>query len=411
MVVYNEQPLMKASAKAGKERAREGRPCEAAGAGPEISVDEARDLLRDDTRVILVDVRGEGEMCLGHIRGARFVPLGLLEEEFRALSDERDVPILVYCSSGTLSLRAVERLRKMGFHNARSVAGGYDAWLKAGSEVVTDNRFSTQQLERYSRNMVLREIGEEGQTRLMEARVLLVGAGGLASSAGLYLAACGIGTIGIVDFDTVGLSNLNRQVFHGTEDVGRLKVDSARAAIGRINPDVLVTLFTERLVPANALKIIGGFDVVMDASDNVGTKFLLNDACYLAGKPYVFGGAVGFEGQAAVFWPREGGPCLRCLFPKPPPTHLLPSCSQVGVLGVVPGQIGLVQATEVIKLILRIGTPMIGKFYIYNALTLTTRIVETGRNPDCPLCGESPGITSLVGRGGVDYGEEDSCGR
>jgi adenylyltransferase/sulfurtransferase len=350
-------------------------------------------------------------MCLGHIKGARFVPLGLLEREFCALSEERDVPILVYCSSGTLSARAVERLRKMGFPNARSVAGGYDAWLKAGSEVVTGNRFSAQQLDRYSRNMLLREIGEEGQLRLMEARVLLVGAGGLASSAGLYLAACGVGTMGVVDFDTVSLSNLNRQVFHGTEDVGKLKVDSARAAIERINPDVNVALFAERLVPANALEIIGGFDIVMDASDNVATKFLLNDACHLAGKPYVFGGAVGFEGQAAVFWPREGGPCLRCLFPNPPPPHLAPSCSQVGVLGVVPGQIGLVQAMEIIKLILRIGTPMIGKFSIYNALTLTSRIVETGRNPDCPLCGESPRITTLVGRGSVDYGQEDPCGR
>jgi adenylyltransferase/sulfurtransferase len=350
-------------------------------------------------------------MCLGHIGGARFVPLGFLEREFHALSKERDMPILVYCSSGTLSLRAVERLRKMGFSHARSIAGGYNAWLKAGSEVVTGNRFSVQQLDRYSRNMLLREIGEEGQMRLMEARVLLVGAGGLASSAGLYLAACGIGTVGIVDFDTVGLSNLNRQVFHGTEDVGRLKVDSARAAIERINPDVKVVLFAERLVPANAIDIIGGFDIVMDASDNVGTKFLLNDACCLTGKPYVFGGAVGFDGQAAVFWPREGGPCLRCLFPQQPPPHLAPSCSQVGVLGVVPGQIGLVQATEAIKLILRIGTPMIGKFYIYNALTLSTRIVETGRNPDCPLCGESPVITSLVGRGSADYGQEDSCGR
>ena len=401
---------MKAPARTQRERKSGEQAGGWAAAGLEVPVDEARDLLRNDPRVVLVDVRGEGEMCLGHIKGARFVPLGLLEKEFRDFPDGRDRPILVYCSSGSLSLRAAERLRKMGFSRARSVAGGYDAWLKTGSEVVTGTRFSVLQLDRYSRNMLLPEIGEEGQARLLEAKVLLVGAGGLASSAGLYLAACGVGSLGIVDFDTVSLSNLNRQVLHGTEDVGRPKVDSAKAAIERINPDVSVTLFEKRLVPENALEIVAGFDIVMDASDNVGTKFLLNDACFLAGKPYVFGGAVGFEGQAAVFWPGEKGPCLRCLFPKQPPPHLAPSCSQVGVLGVVPGQIGLVQATEVIKLILRAGTPMIGKFYIYNALTLHVGTVETGRNPDCPLCGEEPKITSLVGKGSVDYGLDESCG-
>jgi sulfur-carrier protein adenylyltransferase/sulfurtransferase len=291
----------------------------------EISLDEAKDLLRGDERVILVDLRSEGEMCLGHIEGSRFIPPGLLEEEFLKVNEEKDTPILLYCSSGGRSLRAAERLRKMGFNNARSIVGGYDAWLKAGCEVVTDNKFTVHQLDRYSRNMLLKEIGEEGQLRLMDAKVLLVGAGGLASSAGLYLAACGIGTIGIVDFDRVDLSNLNRQILHGTEDVGRLKVDSAKSAIERINPDVTVTPFAERLVPGNALEIIDGFDVVLDACDSLETKFLLNDACYLSGKPYVFGGAVGFDGQAGVFWTKAGGPCLRCLFPKPPPQHLAPT--------------------------------------------------------------------------------------
>jgi len=292
----------------------------------------------------------------------------------------------------------------MGFNNVRYIAGGYDAWLAKGCEIVTDSKFTVQQLNRYSRNMLLKEVGEEGQLRLMNAKVLLVGAGGLASSAGLYFAACGVGTLGIVDYDWVDLSNLNRQVFHGTDDVGRLKVDSAKSAIRRINPEVKVITFAKQLIPANALEIIDGFDIVMDASDNAATKFLLNDACYFSGKPYVYGGAVGFDGQAGVFWPKERGPCLRCLFPKPPPRHLVPTCSEAGVLGVVPGQIGLVQAAEVIKLILNIGTPMIGKYYIYNALTLTSRIVETGKTPDCPLCGTSPKITSLVGDGSVEYG-------
>jgi adenylyltransferase/sulfurtransferase len=290
----------------------------------EISVDEAMELLRADSRVILLDVRSEGEMCLGHAKGARLVPLGDLEKEASKLP-VTDAPILVYCSTGSRSIRAVKRLREMGFSNARSIAGGYDAWLKVGREIITDGKFTVHQLERYSRNMLLKEVGEEGQTRLMDARVLLVGAGGLASSAALYLAACGVGTLGIVDFDRVELSNLNRQVVHGTDDVGRLKVDSAQSAIERINPDVRVISFADRLVPGNALDTIDRFDIVLDACDNLDTKFLLNDACYFAGKPYVFGGAVGFDGQASVFFPKEGGPCLRCLFPKPPPQHLAPS--------------------------------------------------------------------------------------
>jgi len=293
--------------------------------GIEISPDEARDLLRKDDRAILVDVRSDGEMCLGHIKGARFVPPGLVETAAEGLSKEKDVPILVYCSSGDRSRPTVERLRAMGFSNARSIAGGFDAWLKVDRESVTGAQFTAQQLERYSRTMLLREVGEEGQMKLMNAKVLLVGAGGLASSAALYLAACGVGTLGIADFDRVDLSNLNRQVIHGTDDVGRLKVDSAKAAIERINPDVNVIALETRLEPQNALEIISGYDIVMDATDNIGTKFLLNDACYFAGKPYVFGGAVEFDGQAGVFWPKREGPCLRCLFPQPPPDHLAPT--------------------------------------------------------------------------------------
>jgi adenylyltransferase/sulfurtransferase len=370
----------------------------------EISVEDVQALIRDDDRVILIDIRNNAQISLGHIKGARFVPLGLIEGESNKLSADRDAPILVYCASGDRSLVAVEKLRSMGFNNVHSIAGGFDAWLDKGCEVVTNSKFTIQQLNRYSRNMILNEVGEEGQAKLIKAKVLLVGAGALASPAGLYFAACGVGTLGIVDYDWVDLSNLNRQIFHGTDDVGRLKVDSAKSAIERINPEVNVITFAKQLTPVNALEIIDGFDIIMDASDNAGTKYLLNDACWFAGKPYIYGGAVGFDGQAGVFWPKEAGPCLRCLLPKPPPRSLTPTCSEAGVLGVVPGQIGLVQATEVIKLILNIGTSMIGKYYIYNALTLTSRFVDTGRNIDCPLCGTSPKITSLVGDGSVEYG-------
>jgi adenylyltransferase/sulfurtransferase len=336
-----------------------------------------------------------------------------LEEEFGGPAEgagARDAPVIVYCAGGRLSQRAAGRIRAMGFAHTRSVRGGYEALRAAGCEVVFDGAFTAEQLDRYSRTMVLKEIGEEGQVRLMEAKVLLVGAGALASTAAPYLAACGVGTVGIVDSDVVDLSNLNRQVIHSTNDVGRPKVDSARDAIGRLNPNVKVITFPMRLVPANALEIIGGFDVVLDASDNVGTKFLLNDACFFAHKPYIFGGAVGFDGQAGVFFPKEGGPCLRCLFPVPPPQHLAPSCSQVGVLGMVPGQIGLVQATEAVKLILKIGTSMIGRFFIYDALRAFFQVVETARRPDCPLCGETPRITGLIGPGSAHYEGVEACG-
>jgi sulfur-carrier protein adenylyltransferase/sulfurtransferase len=293
----------------------------------QISVDEAKGLLQAPGagEVVLVDIRSEGETCLGHIQGTRFAAPGRISAELEGLRDREDAVVLVYCSSGARSLAVVRELRKKGFSAVRSLAGGYDAWLKKGAGMVTGNRFTIGQLDRYSRNMLLKEVGEEGQTKLMEAKVLLVGAGGLASSAALYLAAAGVGTLGIVDFDTVDLSNLNRQIIHGTDDVGKPKVESAAAAMRRINPEVKVLSLRERLTAGNARRIIDDFDVVMDATDNIETKFLLNDTCYHAGKPYVFGGAVGFEGQAGVFWPKREGGCLRCLFPSPPPRHLAPS--------------------------------------------------------------------------------------
>ena len=294
-------------------------------ANHEISIEDAKNLLRDDNRAILIDIRSNREICLGYIKGARFVPLGLVDNEINHLSGDKNVPILIYCSSGSRSLPAASRLQGKGFSNARSLTGGYNAWLNEGYAIVTDSKLTVHQLNRYSRTMLLEEIGEQGQLKLLNAKVLVVGAGGLGSPAALYLAAAGVGTIGIVDFDHVDLSNLNRQVIHGTDDVGRLKVDSAKAAIERLNPDVNVITFTERLTPQNALDVIGGFDIVMDATDNLGTKFLLNDACWFANKPYVFGGAVGFSGQAGLFWPKERGPCLRCLFPKPPPRSAAPT--------------------------------------------------------------------------------------
>ncbi|HEY3276574.1 MAG TPA: ThiF family adenylyltransferase [Syntrophorhabdaceae bacterium] len=291
----------------------------------EITVEDARELLARDSRTIPIDIRGSREIYLGYIRGARFIAPGLIEGEWNKLSPDPSTPIIVYCAVGDRSISVAAKLREMGFANARSLAGGYDAWLSRGGEIISDGRLTVHQLNRYSRNMLLKEIGEEGQLKLLNAKVLVVGAGGLASSALPYLAAAGVGTLGIVDFDRVDLSNLNRQVIHGTGDIGRLKVDSAVDFIEEINPDVKVIPYRGRLTRENASEIIEAFDIVMDATDNLDTKFLLNDACYFAGKPYVFGGAVGFDGQAGVFWPKKGGPCLRCLFPTPPPRHLTPT--------------------------------------------------------------------------------------
>jgi molybdopterin/thiamine biosynthesis adenylyltransferase/rhodanese-related sulfurtransferase len=370
----------------------------------EISVEETKSVLGTEERSMILDIRSETAFHLSRIRGARHIPEnGLLTYVEGQPKERTEDPIIIYCSVGIRSFSVAEQLRQKGYPNASSIAGGFTAWRAGGGETVGDTTFSVGQLERYSRNMYLKEIGEAGQIRLMNAKVLLVGAGGLASSAALYLAACGIGTIGVVDFDIVDASNLNRQVIHGVEDIGRLKVESARSAMERVNPDVNVVPFPERLTPQNVLSIIDGFDVVMDASDNFGTKYLLNDACYLAGKPYVFGGAVGFDGQASVFWPKKGGPCMRCLMPEQPDERFSPTCSEAGVLGMVPGLIGLIQATEAVKVILEIGTPLLGRFFVYDALELGTRIFTTGRRHDCPLCGESPRITAVFGEGSVEY--------
>jgi molybdopterin/thiamine biosynthesis adenylyltransferase len=255
---------------------------------------------------------------------------------------------------------------------------------------------TADQLKRYSRQILLGEVGEEGQLRMLRAKVLLVGAGGLGCPAGLYLGAAGVGTIGIVDSDKVDLSNIHRQVLHGVGDVGRLKVDSAKDAILRINPEVNVVTYPLRLSPENILPIIGEYDIVVDGSDNFGTKFLLNDAAFFTGKPYIFGGAVRFDGQVSVFYPKGGGPCLRCMIPHIPPPGA-PTCSEVGVLGVVPGQTGLMEAAEAVKHILGKGTLLLGRFLVYNCLGAEFKVFTVERDPSCPLCGGDPSIVDLSG--------------
>ena len=274
--------------------------------------------------------------------------------------------------------------------------------MPASCEPMTSHAFSAEESARYARHLTLPEVGTEGQSRLRRARVLLVGAGGLGSPAALYLAAAGVGTLGLVDFDRVDASNLQRQVLHGTPDVGRLKLESARDRLHAINPNVHLELHPERLTAARALDLLRPYDIVLDGTDNFATRYLVNDACALLGKPNVYGSVFRFEGQASVFWAARG-PCYRCLYPEPPPPGAVPNCAEGGVLGVLPGLIGVLQATEAIKLIVGCGQPLIGRLLVYDALPMTFRTLNLRKDPDCPLCGTHPTITALQ-----DY--EQLCG-
>jgi adenylyltransferase/sulfurtransferase len=293
--------------------------------GSEISVEETHQFLRKKEPIVLLDIREKEEIALGYIEGATFLPQGLLKEKVENLLPDKNVPVVVYCAGGIRSLAAAKLMKERGYAHVHSMAKGIDGWKKAGYEVVSDSELTPDQLTRYSRHLMLKEVGMEGQLRLLKAKVLLVGAGGLGCPAGLYLGAAGVGTIGIIDSDKVDLTNLQRQILHGLADVGRPKTESAKEAIHRINPDVKVVTYQDRLTPQNALEIFQDYDIIIDGSDNFPTKYLVNDAAFFTGKPYVYGGVFQFEGQASVFYPKEGGPCLRCLFPEPPPPGLVPS--------------------------------------------------------------------------------------
>jgi molybdopterin/thiamine biosynthesis adenylyltransferase/rhodanese-related sulfurtransferase len=293
--------------------------------GSEISVEETHQLLQKKEPIVLLDIREKEEIALGYIKGTTFLPQGLLKEKVESLLPDKNVPVVVYCAGGIRSLVAAKLMRERGYAHVFSMAKGINGWKEAGHDVVSDSELTPDQLTRYSRHLMLKEVGMEGQIQLLKAKVLLVGAGGLGCPAGLYLAAAGVGNIGIIDSDKVDLTNLQRQILHGLADVGRPKTESAKEAIHRINPDVKVVTYQERLTPQNALEIFQEYDIIIDGSDNFPTKYLVNDASFFTGKPYVYGGVFQFEGQASVFFPKEGGPCLRCLFPEPPPPGLVPS--------------------------------------------------------------------------------------
>jgi molybdopterin/thiamine biosynthesis adenylyltransferase/rhodanese-related sulfurtransferase len=339
---------------------------------------------------VVVDVRETDEWSAGHIPGAKHVPKSHLESRIEGAAPDRSQHVILYCASGNRSAWAARTLiEDLGYQQVESMTGGFTLWKDRGYEVETPRAMSAEQRERYSRHLLLPEVGMEGQQKLLDAKVLLLGAGGLGSPAALYLAAAGVGTLGIVDDDDVDLSNLQRQVIHSTDRIGVAKVDSAEQTIKQLNPDVNVVKHKLRLGPENIMEVLPGYDIVVDGLDNFPTRYLLNDASVRLQIPVVSAAILGFDGQLSVFKPYDG-PCYRCLFPVPPPAELAPSCGANGVLGVLPGTMGLLQATEVIKLILGVGEPLIGRLLMYDALEATVTEVRVRRDPECPICSREP---------------------
>jgi len=340
--------------------------------------------------VVLVDVREGEEFERERIPGAVHVPRGYLESRIEGAVSDRDAHVVLYCASGQRSALAADTLQELlGYTNVESMTGGITLWKDRGYDTEAPKTLSKEQRDRYSRHLLLPEVGVEGQQKLLDAKVLLLGAGGLGSPAALYLAAAGVGTLGIVDDDTVDLSNLQRQVIHTTDRLGEPKVDSAAETIAQINPDVEVVKHQVRLDSSNVIELIEPYDIVVDGLDNFPTRYLLNDASVRLRKPVVSASILGFDGQLSVFQPYEG-PCYRCLYPVPPPAELAPSCGANGVIGVLPGTMGLLQATEVVKLILGEGEPLIGRLLLYEALGATFTELKVRRDPECPVCSRDP---------------------
>ena len=394
----------------------------------EVDARRAREL-RDTGDAIFVDVREQKEWDEGHLPEALHIPRGYLESRIEGAVPHRARPVVVYCASGNRSAFAAKTLEELGYENVVSLAGGIDDWKRRGFPLEISRALAPGQRTRYSRHLLIPEVGEQGQLKLLDSRVLLVGAGGLGSPASLYLAAAGVGTLGIVDADVVDETNLQRQIVHSTTSLGEAKVESAKRTIEALNPDVTVEAYREQLTSETIDRILDrGWDVIVDGADNFPTRYLVNDASVWRGIPVVHGSIFRFEGQVTVFIPAgaargagrkdaraplahpseptgrtdegvaqdRGGPCYRCLFPQPPPPELAPSCAEGGVLGVLPGIIGSLQANETLKLALGIGDPLVGRLLLFDALSTTFTEVALRRDPDCPVCGEHPTITEYV---------------
>jgi molybdopterin/thiamine biosynthesis adenylyltransferase/rhodanese-related sulfurtransferase len=352
----------------------------------EVSVNDVKRLMDQRAPMKLIDVRESDEFSSGKLPGAVSIPRGYLELRIEEKA-QRDEPIVLYCAGGTRSALAAKTLREMGYQNVTSMAGGFNRWSDAAFPVEKPFVLTAEQKERYRRHLVIPEVGEEGQAKLLKSKVLLMGAGGLGSPAALYLAAAGVGTLGVVDMDVVDLSNLQRQIIHTRDRAGMAKTESARMSIEALNPDVKVIPFQERLTSENVIRVLEGFDMVLDGGDNFPTRYLLNDACVVQKKPNIHGSIFRFEGQVTTFVPGKG-PCYRCLYPTPPPAEMAPSCAEAGVLGVLPGIVGLLQANEALKLILGIGEPLIGRLLTFDALETRFMELKLRRDPKCPVCAD-----------------------
>jgi molybdopterin/thiamine biosynthesis adenylyltransferase/rhodanese-related sulfurtransferase len=334
----------------------------------------------------VVDVREASEWEQGHLPGARHVSKSYIEQQIEGIAPDRDAPVVLYCAGGVRSLFAAQTLAEMGYTDVASMSGGFQQWKSAGLPFDTPVVLTSEQKQRYSRHLLIPEVGAEGQAKLLGSKALLIGAGGLGSPASLYLAAAGVGTIGIVDFDVVDVSNLQRQIVHTTDRVGERKVESARKSINALNPEIKVVAHEEMLVAANVERIIEGYDVILDGTDTFETRYILNDAAVAAGIPVVHASVFRFEGQLTTFVPFEG-PCYRCLYPTPPPAELAPSCGAAGVLGMLPGIMGMLQSLEVFKLVTGAGQPLIGRLLLFEALGTEFTELKVRRDPDCPICG------------------------
>lgn len=362
---------------------------------PQVSPTESSSI----SNAVFVDVREPHEVASGHIRDAALIPRGVLESEISAAIPDRDTPIVVYCAVGERSALAAVTLGELGYRHVVNMEGGFTLWQELGHEWTNPSPLSVEQLLRYSRHTVLPEVGVAGQATLLASKVAIVGAGGLGSPVAMYLAAAGVGVLGVIDDDIVEISNLQRQIMHGSDRLGSQKTASAATTIANLNPDVSVIEHPIRLDASNAISILSDYDLIVDGTDNFPTRYLVNDASLLLGIPVVHGSIFRFEGQVSVFGP--GGPCYRCLFPLPPPPELAPNCAEAGVLGVLPGIVGSLQAVEVLKLLLGIGESLSGRLLLYDALDQDFQTLRISRNPACPTCSNGAAIHL------VDY--DDSC--
>jgi molybdopterin/thiamine biosynthesis adenylyltransferase/rhodanese-related sulfurtransferase len=364
------------------------------GKTPEIDAAALHAALHDGQRPALIDVREPDEHAQGMIPGTLHIPRGFLELRIERSVPDRSTPVVIYCASGTRSVLAARSLGELGYTNVSSLAGGFTGWKRAGLAWEQPISLRPDQESRYSRHTLLPEVGLAGQIKLLGAKVLCIGAGGLGSPSSMYLAAAGIGTIGMIDDDVVDASNLQRQILHATDRLGVAKVESAEITLRGLNPDVKVDKHRTRITSDNALALIAPYDVIIDGADNFATRYLVNDAALRLGKPVVHASIFRFEGQITVF-PAAGSPCYRCLYPQPPPAEDAPSCAEAGVLGVLPGIMGVLQATEAIKLILGLGDPLAGRLLVYDAIKTRFRELRLRRDPRCPTCGDGVDRTRI----------------